>query len=154
MESNTNSVADPITAASFVIVFDGQAMGVFSELGGISTEITPTEYIVSGNGMTTLTKQFGQKKPPTVTLKRGVSDDSLGIWAWYQMAVQGLPAARRSGTLELRGADNTPKAIYWMDGVWPSKMDIGNLKAGSSEVVIETLTLTCESIMQMPVSGG
>ncbi|MEU9704470.1 phage tail protein [Streptomyces sp. NPDC047981] len=144
-----------------MVSFDGTAPSYFSELSGITSEIEPVEYIASNarDGNTTLTKQFGKTKPPTVTLKRGV-DGSGALFAWHVMARAGAAAARMSGTLSILGHPNSPGdskpvlAAYMLTGAWPSKVEVGNLKAGASEVVLESVTFTCESIQSAPLPGG
>ncbi|MEU8934283.1 phage tail protein [Streptomyces sp. NPDC048409] len=147
MTMTANHAPSVISAARFVVTFDTAAPAYFSELTGITSEVEPTEYIAadSKTGAIMHTKQFGKTKPPTVVLRRGV-DGSGTIWAWHQMVRAGAPAARMSGTLKLLDASNKPKATYWMTDAWPSKVEVGNLRAGMSEVVLETVTFTCSSI--------
>jgi phage tail-like protein len=45
--------------------------------------------------------------------------------------------------------DGQPVARYHLENAWPSKMEIGGLRAGSSEVLMETVTITTESIQQV-----
>jgi T4-like virus tail tube protein gp19 len=42
--------------------------------------------------------------------------------------------------------DGTAVAKYYLESAWPAKIEIGGLKAGASEVLYETVTLTCEHI--------
>jgi phage tail-like protein len=146
-------INDPMTAAQFAIRIEGSSKPapVFSELGGISSEVEVVEYISSDSktGKIYHTKQFGKTKPPTVTLKRGLDGDNT-IWAWHQMVLKGLDGARQSCTLELIGADGKPKVSYWLSNAWPTKLDVGGMKAGASDTVIETVTFTCDEIIQKP----
>jgi phage tail-like protein len=147
----------PLTAARFAIRIEGSAKpaAVFTELGGISSEVEIVEYLAtdSVSGAVSHTKQYGKTKPPTITLKRGVDGDA-SLWAWHQMVLAGDPMAKMSCTLELIGVDGKPKVTYWLSGAWPAKLDISGIKAGATEVVVETVTFTCEEIKQMPPSGG
>ncbi|MFJ4966485.1 T4-like virus tail tube protein gp19 [Streptomyces sp. ADI96-02] len=144
----TQGTPQAISAARFVVSFDGAAPAYFSELSGITSEVEPTEYIVSParGGDVIHTKQFGKTKPPTVTLKRGV-DGTAFLFAWHAMARKGDPGARMSGTLELQNAAGVAQASYRLLGAWPSKVEVGNLKAGASEIVLETVTFTCEEVI-------
>jgi phage tail-like protein len=136
-----------------MVSFDGGMAAYFSELGGISTEVEPVEYIASdaASGKPILTKQFGKLKPPTVTLKRGVDGDA-SIFAWHEMVRWKVAAARMTGTLSFMGHPDSVGGTspvlcsYVLEGAWPSKIEVGNLKAGSSEIILETVTFTCESI--------
>ena len=78
----------PITAARFSLTIDGVEIASFSELGGITSEAGP--YDLAGR---VLTKLPGKRKPPTVTLRRGMNAD-LQLSAWHQSVVEGQVAAR------------------------------------------------------------
>jgi hypothetical protein len=36
-----------------------------------------------------------------------------------------------------------------MEHAWPAKIEIGALKAGASEVLMETVTIVCESLQRV-----
>ena len=40
-------------------------------------------------------------------------------------------------------------ARYHLEMAWPSKLEVGGLKAGASEVLMETVTLVCEHIQRV-----
>ena len=42
-----------------------------------------------------------------------------------------------------------PVGKYWLEQAWLSKMELAGLKAGASEALIETVTLTCEYIQRV-----
>jgi len=140
---------EALTAAKFTLTIDGVEIGQFSELAGISSEVEPVE-LVESTGETLLLKKLpGKRKPPTVTLKRGKNKD-LGVFAWHQSVVEGqLAAARKSCTLTMYATDGTPVARYHLESAWPSKVEISGLKAGASEVLYETVTLTCDDIQRV-----
>jgi phage tail-like protein len=46
-------------------------------------------------------------------------------------------------------SEGKPVAKYWLEKAWPSKMELAGLKAGASEVLMETVTLTCEYIQRV-----
>ncbi|NEC24743.1 phage tail protein [Streptomyces parvus] len=139
-----------ISAARFMVSFDGQTPAYFSELSGITSEVEPAEYLAAHyrTGDVIHTKQFGKVKPPTITLKRGV-DGSGFFLAWHEMARLGKPSSRMSGTLELQNAGGAAQAAYRLFDAWPCKVEIGGLRAGSSEIVMETVTFTCEKIVPL-----
>ncbi|MEU0002514.1 phage tail protein [Streptomyces microflavus] len=149
-----------LSAAAFKVSFTGSTHfdAYFSELSGITSEVEPVEYIAadSATGEPIMTKQFGKVKPPTVTLKRGV-DGSGTIFGWHEMARNMVGAARLPGTLEIlghpesAGADRPVLATYYLHDAWPSKVEVGNLKAGASEIVLETVTFTCAKVTATPI---
>ncbi|MCX2954583.1 phage tail protein [Lentzea sp. NEAU-D7] len=140
---------DTITAARFAVVIDGVEVAVFSELGGITAEVEPVEYIAANDKEVVQVKLPGKYKPPTVVLKRGKTGD-MRLWAWYE-AVQfnQISGARKSASLVMYNFEGKPVARYHMFGAWPTKMEIGSLKAGSSEVLLETITIVCDKIQRV-----
>jgi phage tail-like protein len=84
-----------------------------------------------------------------VTLKRAV-DDSTVIWAWHQLVLEGNLSARRSCALKLQDASGKTLITYVLSEAWPSKVDIAGLKAGASEVVMETVEIVCDRIEMQP----
>jgi phage tail-like protein len=139
---------DPITANRFSLTIDGFEIATFAELSGITNEASPVEFRESGSGGPVITKNFAKVKPPTVTLKRGATG-SLELWAWYDQVRNGLAAARRSITLTMFNSDGAPVARYHLEKAWPMKLELGGLKAGDSQVLTESVTLTAEFIQRV-----
>ncbi|MEZ0092232.1 phage tail protein [Streptacidiphilus sp. EB129] len=144
-----------MSASTFVISVDGVQVASFSELSGINTEVESVEYISTGPEGIVHTKQYGKTKPPTVTLKRGLDTDGK-IWSWHQAVLQGDPLARKTCSLQLFAAGALPRSggnpiiTYLLENAWPSKLEIGGMKAGATEVVTETVVLHCDSILMQP----
>jgi phage tail-like protein len=137
---------DAITVSRFSLTVDGVEIGQFSELGGITSVAEPLDLV--GRVMQKLP---GRRKPPTVTLKRGLSKDTE-IFAWHQSVVEGESAtARKSATLTMYNTAGEPVAKYYLESAWPSEISISGLKAGSSEVLYETVTLMCEDLQRVAV---
>lgn len=140
---------DAITAARFSIVIDGYQIASFSELVGITTEVEPVELMEATDKEVLLKKLPGKRKPPTLTLKRG-KNNSMELWLWHEAVLMGdIIAARKSCSLVMYATDGTPVARYHLEMAWPSKLEVGALKAGSSEVLWETVTLVCEHIQRV-----
>jgi phage tail-like protein len=143
-----------MSASTFVIQVDGIQVASFTELSGISTEVEPVEYIATGPEGILHTKQYGKTKPPMVMLKRGVDTETY-MWAWHQAVLMGEPTARKTCSLQLFAASVSPKSgqpliTYILENAWPSKLEVAGLRAGSSEVVTETVTLLCDQILMQP----
>jgi phage tail-like protein len=62
-----------------------------------------------------------------------------------------IAAARKSCSLIMYNTGGQPVARYHLENAWPAKIEIGALKAGSNEVLRETVTLTCEHIQRVSV---
>ena len=149
MSSGGLGPGDAITAARFSIVIDGYQIASFSELVGITTEVEPVELLESTEKEVMMKKLPGKKKPPTLTLKRG-KNQSMELWLWHEAVLQGdIMAARKSCSLVMYATDGTAVARYHLEMAWPSKLEVGALKAGASEVLMETVTLVCEHIQRV-----
>jgi phage tail-like protein len=143
-----------MSASTFVIQVDGIKVATFTELSGINTEVEPVEYIATGTEGIIHTKQYGKTKPPQVTLKRGLDPETY-MWAWHQAVLQGEPTARKTCSLQLFAASQSPKSgqpiiTYVLENAWPSKLEISGMRAGASEVVTETVVLLCDQILMQP----
>ena len=122
-----------LTAARFELTIDGHSLATFSELVAISSTATPA----------------GIK--PTVTLRRAMTRN-IEIAAWHELVILGdVAAARKSVSMTIYAADGNPVARYHLTDAWPAKLEITTLKAGASEVLMETVTLTCEFIQRVSV---
>ncbi|MFJ3977819.1 phage tail protein [Streptomyces sp. NPDC090021] len=140
---------DALTAARFSITIDGYEIASFSELSGITTEVEPVDYLSSNDKEIIFKKLPGKAKPPTVVLRRGKSG-GMELWAWHQSVLTGnITGARKSCSLVMYSFDGQPVARYYLSHAWPSKLEIGSLKAGATEVLMETVTLVCEHIQRV-----
>ena len=144
-----NQPSDALTAARFSITIDGYEIASFAELLGITTEVEAVELMESTDKAVVLKKLPGKTKPPTLVLKRG-KNSSMELWAWHEAVLNGdIVAARKSCSLVMYSTDGKPVARYHLEHAWPSKLEIGGLKAGASEVLMETVTLVCEHIQRV-----
>jgi phage tail-like protein len=140
---------DAITAARFSITIDGYEIAAFSELSGITTEVEPVDYLESTDEQAAMAKLPGKAKPPTVVLKRGKTA-GMELWAWHESVRRGdIAAARKSCSLVMYNTEGKPVGRYYLEHAWPSKLEISAIKVGSSEVLYETVTLTCEHLQRV-----
>ncbi|MFL6142417.1 MAG: phage tail protein [Labedaea sp.] len=146
-----NQPNDAITAARFSLTIDGVEIAAFSELQGITTEVEPVELMESTDKEVILKKLPGKTKPATLVLKRG-KNSSMELWSWHEAVLLGnIVAARKSCSLIMYNTDGKPVARYHLEHAWPSKLEIGAMKAGSSEVLMETVTIVSERIQRVAV---
>ncbi len=141
--------ASPISAARFVLSFDGVEVA-FSGLTGISSEVELAQDTPGGSaGTTAHSTPFGTASPPTVTLTRGV-DGSTEIWSWHQAVLAGNPAARKTCTLMLQDASGQTLLSFVLENAWPGKVNIAGPQPGESQIVMETDEFVCDSITMQP----
>jgi phage tail-like protein len=145
MPARGTGSADAITASRFSLTIDGVEIAQFSALVGITSEADPDDLA----GML-LKKLPGKRTPPTVTLQRGLSND-LQMWAWHEDRRERPAEAKRTADLTMYNSAGDPVARYHLENAWPSKIEIGALTAGSSEVLMETITIACEMLRRVAV---
>jgi phage tail-like protein len=132
-----------------------QGSADFAELGGVTSEIEQTEYMEAGPVGRLFSRHPGRSRPPTVVLRRAMRTDvSAGwLWAWHQSARQSLPTMHRDCTLTFFGPGddlNGPgRMAYQLMNAWPAKVELGGVKAGGTEVVVQTLTLQCDELLDL-----
>ena len=82
--------------------------------------------------------------------ERTVLTDELA--AWHELVILGdIAAARKNVSLTMYDSTGDPVARYHLTNAWPSKLEIGALQAGGSQVVFETVTLSAELIQRVSV---
>jgi len=157
------AVPPPILSAPRFIVrplgYPKQAWN-FSEMSNISSEVEPHEFIYcDSDGTIHHTKQYGKTAPPTVTLKKPMDTDRT-LWAWHMSVQLGNPLAKIGCTLSvyLPGSPGVPAAggpmFQWeMSEAWPSKLDVSDMRAGSTEAGELTVTFACDTIEVLGAKG-
>jgi phage tail-like protein len=145
---------ETLSAATFKIENQGGS-AVFSELAGISSEVELAEYMEVGDKGPMFGRFVGRAKPPTVSLKRAMTtgQDTTWVWAWHALARTGASEAYRDTTLSFFGAGSDPTKplkMYSMINAVAQRVEIGGMKAGGTEVVIATLTIQCDEIVEAP----
>ena len=141
---------EPLTAARFELTIDGHSLAVFSELVVISSAVDIEDVRLGTNRKHKLKKLPGKRTPPTVTLKRGMTKN-IELAAWHELVVRGDVAARKNVTLTMYDVTGDPVVRYHLTNAWPSKLEIGALKAGASSALTETVTLVAEFIQRVSV---
>lgn len=142
--------ADALSVTRFSITIDGYEIASFTELAAITTEVRPVDFLDPADREEVVVKQLpGTRVPPTIILRRGMSRDTE-LWAWHEAVIHGdMAAARKSASLSMFNAEGKPVARYWLENAWPSKIEITAVKAGASEVLVETVTITCENLQRV-----
>lgn len=118
-------------------------------MDGISVQVDTHEFVYQNKaGNIVHTKQFGKNKPPTVTLKGGVSPNKL-LWKWHQSVRNGRRNARRDMVLRMTSASG--KVIrYKLHNAWVKDLVVSGVKAGNNQPPLEEITIQCEAIEMMP----
>jgi phage tail-like protein len=141
---------DALAGYHFSIEIDGVTIAQFQEVSGIASEIAVIDLQQNmKDGKFLIHKLPGNRKPPTITLKRG-KNASKDIWDWHEKIYQGkVTDARKNGSVVLYNYDHSEVGRYTFVNAWPSKVSMSALKAGSNEVLMEEVTLVCEELTRV-----
>jgi len=111
----------------------------FSEVSGLSTELTAEEVVEGGEN------RFVQKFPirakfPELVLKRGLLVNSQ-ILNWIQKCIQELDIQPKDLVITLLNENREPLLTWRVVNAYPTKWSVSDMNAMSNTVVIETLQL-------------
>ncbi len=138
----------PYSAFNFLVQFDGQDAGGFSEVTGLGVEITMAEYRNGNDKENQVRKIPNINKVPDVTLKRGIIS-SKDWWEWINdIRRLGWVAQKKSVTIVLQDEAHENQVGKWtLHNVAPNKYTGPSLNAkGGTDVAMEELVLTAEGI--------
>jgi phage tail-like protein len=141
---------DALASYHFSVEIDNTEIAQFSELTGITSEITVIDLKENGfDGKPLVKKLPGDRKPPTITLKRAKSA-SMDLWNWHYAMYQGkVSDARRNGSVVLYDFEYGEVARYNFTNGWVSKIEMGAAKAGANEILTESCTIVVEELMRV-----
>jgi phage tail-like protein len=141
----------PYGAFNFLVNLNGpigedQPLGGFSDVSGLSTEITIAEYRNGNERPNHVRKVPGIHKVGDVTLKRGIVN-SGDLWAWISDTRNTGAAAKRTVVITLRDEAGNPVQKWTLGNVVPMKYTGPTLAAkGGGDVAMEELVLSSESL--------
>ncbi len=141
----------PYGAFNFAVNLNGpigeeQPLGGFSDVSGLSNEITIAEYRNGNEKVNHVRKVPGIHKVGDVTLKRGIVS-SADLWAWITLTrTQGVEA-KRTVVITLRNEAGVPVQKWTLGNAVPMKYTGPTLAAkGGGDVAMEELVLSSESL--------
>jgi phage tail-like protein len=140
----------PYPNFNFTISFNpalDDAIGGFSDVSGLMTELTVAEYRNGNDAENHVRKIQGVHKVSDVTLKRGVIE-TRSIWDWMEEARVMGPLAKREVTIKLRDEQGNDKQTWTLQNVLPLKWTGPTLAGkGGGDVAMEELVLSCEGLI-------
>jgi phage tail-like protein len=142
---------DPLVAFKFGLEIEGKLSGYFTQVGGIGseTEVIAQKVVNSETGETIINQIPGRLSWTPVTLKRGVTS-TMDIWAWRQQVVEGkVETARTNCSIVAYNQENKEIARWNFDNAWPSKVTGPEMDAGSTNYMIEDLTIVHEGVRRV-----
>jgi|SRR6516225_2548800 phage tail-like protein len=138
----TPTRVDPYKNFNFRVEIAGSAVAGFSECSGLTSEIDVVEYREGQDG--TVRKLPGLVKFSDITLKRGITV-SNDLQNWFSNILNGQ-SDRRNGAVILLDDQNNEVVRWSFSGAFPRKLEGPHLRAGGSEVAIETIVLAVERL--------
>lgn len=128
----------------------GVVVGSFAEVVGLSSESEVLEFRDGGDPDQTR-KLPGKTTYSNIELSRGLSSD-MALAQWRGQVEAGLiKEAKKNGSIVLYDQSHAEFARWHFENGWPSKYEASALKAGSSEVLMETITIVCEHLERVAV---
>ena len=129
----------------FGFEIDGLEIGLFTAVSGLSLEFEAVEFqTMTPTGKKLTIKRPGRPKYTAVVLKRGFSPNK-GLYEWFDKVVKAADKMeRKTGSIIVYDRNHKEVARFNLEHCWPSKLEAGELTAGSDEVMIETVTIEHE----------
>lgn len=139
--------ASPAGASGFIVEIEGEVVGRFSGVSGLSIEREVIEFREGGESAV-VHKLPGPKKYGDITLKRGLTDSRGGYFhEWLQASIGSEEGpVRRNGVLVAVDRSGGEVKRWNFTNGWPSKYEIASLETRGEEVAVESITLVVERI--------
>jgi len=132
---------DPYKGFRFIVEIAGIQQAGFTECSGLGSQVEVVEYR-EGNEPNQVRKLPGRVIYPDIVLKWGITD-SQELYDWHLAVINGN-LQRKTGSIVLLDDLGNEKIRWNFEEACPSKWEGPSLDARSSQVAIESLTLTCE----------
>ncbi|MFT6392324.1 MAG: phage tail-like protein, partial [Ilumatobacter sp.] len=132
-----------VQASYFGLEVDGINLGFFTACSGLSSELeVATQKGVTPKGASIEVKQPGRQSFSEVTLKRGVTAD-LELNKWFDETVDAAQEVTyKSASIVCMSRDmSTEIARFNLEDAFPSKLSMSDLDTGSSEAMVEDMTI-------------
>lgn len=141
----------PLPAFHFVVDWGGARIG-FTEISGLCMETEVIEYREGHNPKYSKIKMPGLQKFSNITMKRGVFLGDFDFYKWWRETAffqEGNKVGtrfRRTVLIKLLNEEHQPVITWQLTNAWPCKIQSSDLKADSSEVLIESMELVHEGL--------
>ncbi|HEY6137037.1 MAG TPA: phage tail protein [Thermoanaerobaculia bacterium] len=155
----------PFTAFNFEVQIEITLLGIaklcsgqFSECDGLEMTMDVKTIREGGNNVSQI-RLLGGVNYGQVTLKRGMTPDSLDLWNWFDQQ-QHAPAARLrndcrgKATIALRTPDGKEDRLHYvLEKCLLTKLKAPGMNAVSGVIAVEEMQLTYERMQIVPAGG-
>jgi phage tail-like protein len=134
---------DPYKSHLFLVEIDGIVQASFSECTGFASQVEVIEYREGGDP-NHVRKLIGKTSFQDITLKRGLTNSSE-LYDWHQTAVN-PPLQRKNGSVVILDETFAEQVRWNFTGAWISKWEGPALNGKATDIAIESVTISCESL--------
>ena len=136
----------PYGAFNFLVVINGDDFGGFSDVSGLSTEVTVAEYRTGKDAEHHVRKVPGMHKIADVTLKRGIVN-SASLWTWIDDTRKKGILAQRSVVITLLDETHQKVQAWELSGAIPLKYTGPTLAGkGGADVAMEEIVISAQKL--------
>lgn len=144
-------MAGPAQQNRFKVMIDNCPLGAFSKLDGLKASYAVKTYEEGGqNGF--VHHLPGRLSYENISLTRTVSEESLGLAAWfasYQTMVK-----RSTGRITVMDAAGDEVVTWSLMGVFPVSWQVGAADATANGMLTETLVIAHEGFLDLSMAGN
>jgi phage tail-like protein len=132
----------------------------FAEVTGLNSEFEVEEYREGGRNIGP--RRFPKwGRYPNLVFRRGITTDTF-LWDWWADVMAhsftlasglALPTPRRNGVIVVEDQKHTATAGWFFANALPERLIGPGLNARSNEIAIETLELSHEGLVRLPLAN-
>lgn len=138
---------DSAVGYSFKLKIDGVEIKAITEVSGLKLEADVVELKAqTAEGKYINQKMMGRPKSGEITVTRPLTDETK-LEDWIKKVYDGaLGESRKDGQIDILSYDGVKIKAYKFKRGFPKSLEIGSLKAGSTDVLTEKLTIAHEGL--------
>ncbi len=130
-------MSEPANTLRFNVVIDGQDLGSFTTLDGLTAEYEVRSYSEGGeNGF--VHQLPGRLKYGNIKLTRPVDMRSKVLGVWFRLLAKGAASRRHTATVVSFNDNSEPVAEWTFVEVWPVRYAGPSFSADTAKVATET----------------
>ena len=141
---NAQKRTDPLPAFFFSVEINGQNIGFFKSVGGLTIETEVVEYQEGGDGGGIIRKFPGATRYANIRLSRGFTGDRA-LYDWF-VASQKPNPKRINGRIIMFNQHGTRVAAWTFVNGFPVKWEGPDLDASKNELAIESIEIAHEGL--------
>jgi phage tail-like protein len=138
-------VPDSYLVSNFRVEIEGITVASFSEILGLDVSIDIVDYRTGSSPQTIAERLPGLQHFGNIILKRGFTQN-IDLWNWVKTILAGV-ADKRTMSIVLEDAQHNDVIRWNFKNAWPCRWSGPVLRAGTSDIAIETLEICHEGFV-------